>query len=731
MTRLTTAVAAIPGLLLALAAGQVTATTAGPDLFGYTAADEEEASVDYAWVDMSGGTDILGDMGDESCIGPIPLGFTFRFYGVEHDGIYVLSNGIVTFEPYLLPGMYSLQCPLPESTKPDDMISYYQHDFDPSNSAACVDCHVWYATGGTAPDRWWGLTYWKVPAYGGDASSAVTVQVVLYEGTDEVRVQVADLSGAATGGTNVMIGIESADGSAGLSLPGCNTPGYTHTRQAIVFSPPESGAHAFPAASRGWGLAGATIEHEFGIANYDAAAASFSVSVSGGSWTTTPSATTIDLAAFESAVLTVGVDVPAAAAPGSGDRSTITLTPASGTPFALTVTTSVQDPPDEWQVVTEMPNWVIWPATATEGDTLYVMGGAIADAPSGDPDIAPRSDYFQALDTSTMMWDDSVTGSLPPVPVPGDGNWGQAACGMNGRVYVAGGNSYIYGYTTGYAIDLFIYDVAGNSWSQGADMPGGRSWQAIVCDETHDTLYVIGGYGLGDYGHEYLGSDTLWSYDAATDTWDSTLSPHPLAIAAASAQMVGDGAFLVAGGQTGEFEDWYTVRSFTYTLATDTWEESGELNLGRHYQASAALPPDRMCLIGGEPSYFGTTGTTSGWECWMDGYWTPQIAGMPEPRAYFAAGSVGGTIYVTGGMTADVYGPAPAHTTAVERYPSGPIPDTETDAPEDVVADSPEDAPADMPGDSTSDTSTDAPEDTATDSGDGGGDDGCSCSLAS
>ncbi len=547
------------------------------------------------------------------------------------------------------------------------------------------------------------------------------MQVVLYEGTDQIRVQVMEPVGDEDM-AGWMVGMESTGGASGLDFPGCNTAAATHAGQAIVFSPPSSGSRVMPGSSKGWDVAGDTFSHEFSVANFDATDAAWSIAVSGpGAWTTTPSATTLDVPAGGHATLTVDVDIPSSAAPGSNDRSTITLTPAAGTPVDLTVTTSAQDPPEEWQVVTDMPNWVIRPTVATEGDTLYLMGGLVGDEPSP---YLPRSNYLQAFDTSTLTWNDSVTGTLAFVP-PNDGALlGHAACGMNGRLYLVGDDRGEY--ATTYP-DLYIYDIATDTWSQGAGMPDGRSTPAMVCDEPHGKLYVIGGFPFDDSAHYYVGSGDLWAYDADADAWDDTLSPHPLLVNDASAEMVEDGVFLVAGGFEGEMVP--SVRTFTYTIATDTWEESGELNTGRSYQESAPLPPGRMCILGGQPRLWYPSGVVAAWECWMDGVWTPMPVDMTEPRYYFAAGAVGGTVYAIGGL--DWNWVSYTHTTVGERYPSGPLPDTSTDATGDTVEDTPDDAPADLPDDVPADTSTDAPDDTAADTGEGGGDDGgCSCSMA-
>src|SRR4051812_16129364 len=70
------------------------------------------------------------------------------------------------------------------------------------------------------------------------------------------------------------------------------------------------------------------------------------------------------------------------------------------------------------------------------------------------------------------------------------------ACTMNGKIYVPGGYA---GSGPPFSNTLYIYDVATNSWTTGAAVPGTATlWYAVQCSTSNNKVYVIGGYdGVG------------------------------------------------------------------------------------------------------------------------------------------------------------------------------------------------------------------------------------------
>ncbi|HET9251457.1 MAG TPA: S8 family serine peptidase [Candidatus Eisenbacteria bacterium] len=71
----------------------------GPDVFGYTYKDSDEAGGPaFSWVDVRsiGGTQITMT-GDDSNTGPHPIGFSFPFYGQTFTSFRVSTNGFISF----------------------------------------------------------------------------------------------------------------------------------------------------------------------------------------------------------------------------------------------------------------------------------------------------------------------------------------------------------------------------------------------------------------------------------------------------------------------------------------------------------------------------------------------------------------------------------------------------------------------------------------------------------
>jgi len=726
--------AAVLALLLA---GPAWSITAGPDDFGYTAADEA-SGVTYTWVDMSSGTDITSTMDDDDQSTAIPLGFSFTFYGETFTSVYILSNGVLVFDPLTSAGyspFHGTQCPLPQEDEVDGMIAFYQRDFDPAASACGTDCWIRHASGGTAPNRWWGVTFNRVVIYRDTGSTEdpdpVTVQAILYEDSS-IKVQVQDPG--VKEGEDTMLGVEAQDGVSGLSFPGCLATGYTHADMAVEFTPPTGGTPIVPIQRVGWARPGNTVTHDFTAFNIEPSSVTFTVSAAGGTWITTPSVTTLTVAPGASQAFAVAVNIPGTAVGGDSDVSTITLHPTSGGAGdkTVTVTTLVQDEALAWQRVSYMPITVDRPAVAVLGNDIYVISGLQYDALSVQMTIMIS---FQILHMDMLVWDHSDAATGGTLDELEFGVYLGDACAMNDHIYVLAGRT---GATAEPLIwdTLFIYDATAGTWSPSATLPEARFGGAVVCDATNDTLYIIGGYGPFDPVEETAyPQNTIWTYDPGTDSFDTTLGAMPGTRVIHEAELIDADTILVAGGY---FDDFLSTRTDLYEISTDTWTRTGDLPWERLYFGSGILPTGRMCLFGGSSfADWPTTLLEDTYDCYSDGYWIPQVSNMTEALTYVVGVTLDDRLYAVGGAETDTLGWPPtsySQSARVERYPTGPLPDVSIDTGVDTAGDTDDDLPGDVtidvPPDGETDSPTDGPIDVPSE-GDGGGDKGCGCSIVS
>jgi len=88
------------------------AATGGPDAFGYTWADQAEATCSYNFVDISAtGLQIVN--GDDTASGGVALSAPFDFYGTVYNQLNMASNGYITTDPADTGPDLSNDCPLP------------------------------------------------------------------------------------------------------------------------------------------------------------------------------------------------------------------------------------------------------------------------------------------------------------------------------------------------------------------------------------------------------------------------------------------------------------------------------------------------------------------------------------------------------------------------------------------------------------------------------------------
>ncbi len=191
------------------ATGPAARATGGPDAFGYSFIDSGEAGgPTYAYVDVSGtGSAAIVGYSDDSVAGPFPIGFTFNFYGVDHTQFWVQTNGSIAFA---LPtdDDYGNDC-LPATTEMgEELLNLLWDDLICGSGPPGT---IFYETQGSAPNRTLVIQFNNVRYLVGSDTDTIEFEVILYEGSNDIVYQYADLSSnvySHDGGVSATIGIQ-------------------------------------------------------------------------------------------------------------------------------------------------------------------------------------------------------------------------------------------------------------------------------------------------------------------------------------------------------------------------------------------------------------------------------------------------------------------------------------------------------------------------------------------
>lgn len=182
----------------------------GPDTYGYAWDDTET----FSWIDASAGTN-TGMSGYDDFVGPISLPFSFRYYNVLYNNIYIAANGYITFANW---GTWPAPNDIPDPETPNNMIApYWSRIYIPAGAS------VRYLSGGTAPNRYFVVEWHDVTGGLSDfgADELYRFEVILRE-TGQIIFQYHTM---AYNGDNFycdVAGIENVDGTDGLNyLPYC------------------------------------------------------------------------------------------------------------------------------------------------------------------------------------------------------------------------------------------------------------------------------------------------------------------------------------------------------------------------------------------------------------------------------------------------------------------------------------------------------------------------------
>ncbi|MGC9024846.1 MAG: PKD domain-containing protein, partial [Chloroflexia bacterium] len=489
------------------------------------------------YTEITGGTQLTTSCDDES-YNNNPIGFTFYYDNITYTVFSVQCNGFIAMGPTVASSYY----PLSTGTT-NNVISALGMDLQ-TNAA---DSEIRYEVLGTSPNRVLVVQYKNFRNYAATGDS-YNFQIRLYETSNRVEIVYGPFVKNATARTPQ------------VGLRGASNADFNNRRTVL---PTYGWANSLP-----------------GIFNTDTMA--------------------LDPTSLPSNGLTydwdpiVGVILHPAEQSGSACRGSeatynITVANTSGAPMSFTLsytsTWPVSGPsatgviPNEGSEVIQVSVYVPWATNYGDSDLLTVTasGGGYSDQATVQT--------FSALANDWQDYANMPAGREVRAP---------SVVYYDGKLYVIGGYGYVGG--TGAARPwLSIYDIASDSWSIGADMPGARYW--IDCEQLFDPndgnkpkIYCAGGY-------DTAARNTLYIYDITNNSWSTGPTLPAARYNYASAKL--DNKYYVIGGYTTTYE----ASMLVYDPATNLWSSLAPMNVARRYFHAGAIGGKIYVAGGYNPTY--------------------------------------------------------------------------------------------------------------------------------
>lgn len=220
------------------------ASTASAQAYSVTTGTETFTSAHQ----MSGATKLYRAYTDGSTSAAtswkVALPFSFTFYGQQYEEVTVSSAGYLTFGNS---GTVTSNNVIPSTSQPNNLIAPFWDGLSRrynSGSTSYEDAHIYHHTGGTAPNRVFTVSWYRVGISATTNSyNNISMSARLYEGTNMIRFHYGPYSdwGSSYGSFSATVGIENADGTDGMyatgsCFTGC-TPASFSTNRYYDFTP--------------------------------------------------------------------------------------------------------------------------------------------------------------------------------------------------------------------------------------------------------------------------------------------------------------------------------------------------------------------------------------------------------------------------------------------------------------------------------------------------------------
>ncbi|GEM_PF-689416 len=214
-------------------------------------------NVTYAWQDipLTGYIPIF----DNNSGVEINLPFTFRYGGVDYTTATVYDNGFMDFVGGQQAEAQNFIIPTADwggtFTRPNHLLAPFWDDLNTGFTAEDPSTGVYRATLGNAPNRRFVIQWHHVHLQSNYDATSLTFQVVLYEGSNRILYQYADLTGPGSDGSSATVGLEYNQGYSGV-LHAYNRPGALREGLALRFEPAAPGSARNPEGCLSAGQAG-------------------------------------------------------------------------------------------------------------------------------------------------------------------------------------------------------------------------------------------------------------------------------------------------------------------------------------------------------------------------------------------------------------------------------------------------------------------------------------------
>ncbi len=302
-----------------------------------------------------------------------------------------------------------------------------------------------------------------------------------------------------------------------------------------------------------------------------------------------------------------------------------------------------------WTAARPYPQHIVRYGFGQVGDDFYIFSGV------SDGLVINAARRYNAVSNT---WID-----LAPVPSPGEA---PSAAYWNGKFFVTQGNS---------GNGFQIYDIASNSWSSGASIPGSNSYGSAL-GVYNGLVYLVGG-GSSPSVSTYI-------YNITTNSWSNGIDA-PAQYQLGGYTQVGQYLYLVGSygaspldentqlpasslqsanllGETAP--DANSTTTMRLDLSTGTWSTGPAWTAAR---ADFALASDgvKLFAIGGDTTgggYFDASNEVDEYllSDWPGGAWITSPPNLPTARqanqaGFYSIGRTGGEIWSTGGLAAGVF----------------------------------------------------------------------------